>query len=192
MPLTSPTFNFDGCSFSAPSIDSRQIPVLPHPIATNQPTDDVIRPTTTVAQLTALTDVNLATMDAPTAAAPTTVLAADLAAAAPTTSSANPVAMELAAIDTTTMDAPVAQIEVAQAEEDESVAIDEQRRPRTASIQPSTDPLPSVDIPLRKTGRVRQESTRMAQANMIGESVKRPRTGEVENAPKKKKCKSGA
>lgn len=83
-------------------------------------------------------------------------------------------------MDTTTMDAPVAKIEVAQAEKDE------RRHPRTASIQPSTDPLPSVDIPLYKTGRVHQESMHMAQANMIGKSMKRPRTGEVENASKKK------
>ncbi|KAG2356659.1 hypothetical protein BDR07DRAFT_1491638 [Suillus spraguei] len=58
--------------------------------------------------------------------------------------------------------------------------------------QPSTNPSPSVDIPLWKTGWVHQESTRMAQANMIGGSAKRLRTGEVENSTQKKKCKSSA
>ncbi|KAG2112110.1 hypothetical protein DEU56DRAFT_919893 [Suillus clintonianus] len=229
--VTAPIYNFDGCSISS-SINPRQIPVLPYPIATDQLTDD-LRPAATLAQLTAVTSVDLSAMDAPTAEAPTTVIDADIAATAPTASHVRAVAMVqgtgmelptmdttttsvpavdttttgMPAIDTTTVDtAPAPQIAVVQADEDMPVAADqgvvrkskggkkgvEQRRPQTARIQPSSSSPPSVNIPLRKTGRVRQESTRMAQANTIGESAKRHRTGEVENALPKKKRKSYA
>ncbi|KAG0699232.1 hypothetical protein DFH29DRAFT_1002187 [Suillus ampliporus] len=181
-PLTAPTFNFDGYSFSAPGImpNPQQILVLPHPIATNQPTDEFIGPAATVAS------VNFT--DTPTAAAPTTVIGADLAAAAPTTSCVHPI---VTAMDTTTMDAPATTDAPAMdTAEDEPVNGVKQRHPQTAPIETATYPSPSVDIPLWKTGRVHQESTRTAQANMIGQSMKRLRTGEVEKTLQKKKRKS--
>ncbi|KAG2130726.1 hypothetical protein DEU56DRAFT_914724 [Suillus clintonianus] len=219
--VTAPMYNFDGCSISS-SINPQQIPVLPYPIATDQLTDEVIRPAATVAQLTVVTSVDLTAMDAPTAEAPTTVIDAGIAATAPTTSHVRAVAMvqgtgmELPTMDTTTtsvpavvtitVDTPAPQFAAVQSEEDMPVAADqgvvrkskggkkgvEQRRPQTARIQPSNSSPPSVNVPLRKTGRVRQESTRMAQANTIGESAKRHRTGEAENALQKKKRKSYA
>lgn len=43
--------------------------------------------------------------------------------------------------------------------------------------------------PIRKTGRVRMETTRFTQANSIGQNPKRPRPAESQNErPKKSKC----
>jgi hypothetical protein len=64
--------------------------------------------------------------------------------------------------------------------------VSKEKRPHQAAVQPSTD-LSGVIVPPRKTTRVCQESTRMAQANMIGRSMKRPQTGKDDSvAPQKK------
>ncbi|KAG1888515.1 hypothetical protein F4604DRAFT_1915478 [Suillus subluteus] len=190
-PLTTvPTFNFDGCPLSTPGITSSIIPQeipVPHPIATNQLPDKVICPASTVTQLTVATGIDLIAMDAPTAAAPSPICPNAMVQGT---------GVEVPARDTTTTDAPAAQVEV-QAGEDEPVATDQgvvrnRKGGKKGVEQTSTNSSPSVDIPLQKTGRVRQESTRMAQANMIGESAKRLRTGEVENTIQKKKRKSSA
>ncbi|KAG2069732.1 hypothetical protein BDR04DRAFT_1156408 [Suillus decipiens] len=216
--LTSPTaplttalmFNFDSCSFSTPCITSSinlwENPA-PHPLATNLFSNEVIHPAATVAPLMAVTSIEPIAMDALITTAPT-VIGDDLAPGAPTNSPIHPAGMvqrtgmELTAMDpTTTTDTPAAQIEV-QAGEDEPVATEqgvvrnseggekgiEQRHPQMTPIQPSAL---SVNVPLWKTGQVHQESTCMAQANMIGKSAKRLRTGEAEHAIQKKKHKSG-
>ncbi|KAG1856118.1 hypothetical protein F4604DRAFT_1931968 [Suillus subluteus] len=64
--------------------------------------------------------------------------------------------------------------------------VSKEKRPRQAAVQPSTD-LSGVIVPPRKTTRVCQESTRMAQANMIGGSMKRPQTGKDDSAAPQKK-----
>ncbi|KAG2048206.1 hypothetical protein BDR06DRAFT_976175 [Suillus hirtellus] len=99
-PLTIlPTFNFYGHSFPTPGI-------VPHPIATDLLSDDsVICPTTTAGQLTAVTNVDLITLDAPTAPASTT---SHVHSAAMVQGNA----IELTAMDTTTMDAPTVQVGV--------------------------------------------------------------------------------
>ncbi|KAG1844598.1 hypothetical protein F4604DRAFT_1937431 [Suillus subluteus] len=63
--------------------------------------------------------------------------------------------------------------------------VSQEKRPRQAAVQHSTD-LSGIIVPPRKTTRVRQESTRMAQANMIGGSMKRPQTVKDDSAPPKK------
>jgi hypothetical protein len=67
--------------------------------------------------------------------------------------------------------------------------VSKEKHPRRVAVQPSTELSTSDDTitaPLRKTTRVRQESTRMAQANMIGATMKRPHMGENESVPQKK------
>ncbi|KAG1733560.1 hypothetical protein EDB19DRAFT_1830940 [Suillus lakei] len=63
--------------------------------------------------------------------------------------------------------------------------VSKEKRPRQAAVQPSTN-LSGVIVPPRKTMRVRQESTRMAQANMIGGSLKEAPNGQRRQCPSKK------
>ncbi|KAG1855832.1 hypothetical protein C8R48DRAFT_675162 [Suillus tomentosus] len=121
-PLTIlPTFNFNGCSFPTPGITSSinppEIPV-PHSIATDLLSDDsIVHPTAAAGQLMAVTDVDLITMDTPTAAAPTTSYVHPA-----TMVQGN--AIELTTMDTTTTNTPTVQVGV-QAKENEHVAIDQ-------------------------------------------------------------------
>ncbi|KAG2033359.1 hypothetical protein BDR03DRAFT_1014424 [Suillus americanus] len=64
--------------------------------------------------------------------------------------------------------------------------VSKEKRPCQAAVQPSTD-LSAVIVPPHKTTWVHQESTHMAQANMIGGSMKRPQTGKDNSATPQKK-----
>ncbi|KAG2355518.1 hypothetical protein BDR07DRAFT_1493116 [Suillus spraguei] len=205
LPLTEmPVFNFD-------SINMQEIP-LPHSMSTNKLSDRVVlpaAPTTDAPVLPAAPTTDApggqieTTTDTPPAATTTNAPPAATTMNAPptaTTTNAPPTATTTnappaasitdappAASPATTTDAPTAQRVVRPT----ATTMDAPGGQIKVQAEGVGQKCLQVNNPPRKTGRVRQESTRMAQANMIGGSAKRLRTGEAENAVQKKKRKSG-